>query len=559
MSPPDDSTSTRSKIPLAALVGGGGLVFLVSYAAVGLSTFIFHVVVSRLLGPDRYGALGALLTVVLVLSVPLTGIQAAVTRAVALRGDEPASVRQVTVKGIAAGVVGMVVLAALSPLMSDFLHLGSVVPVLMLAAFLPPTAGAAVLQGVLIGRLRFTPVAVALLVGGAARLLFGVVLVKAGLGVTGAMLASTLAAVVTFAIVAWTLRASFGPATPLTSRLVAPGDGAPILIAVAGYWVLAGADTFLVRHLLDPHQAGLYAAAATAKSDRAVRPCRLRDGGVPSVRRLPRAGPASPPPAHPVDRRRGVDGDRGRRHHRGAARNARARPLRERVHRFDRHGRHSRDRGGGARGHRATHVLPSGPRIVVRPAQLVGSRRGRGGHLPLPCEHDRGRRRDAGDQRDRARHLDRRGASCSTDVVEGSGAGAQTSSALPDGCDLTIIVPFYNPGARFGPHLKDVIEVLDTTGKSFEVIAVSDGSTDGSQLAVASQGDDRVRLISLPENQGKGTALRVGMAEARGTYVGFIDADGDLPARLIPGLMALTRERPIPMWCWEASATRTPR
>jgi glycosyltransferase involved in cell wall biosynthesis len=128
----------------------------------------------------------------------------------------------------------------------------------------------------------------------------------------------------------------------------------------------------------------------------------------------------------------------------------------------------------------------------------------------------------------------------STDAVERPETGAETSDALPDGCDLSFIVPFYNPGPRFGPHLKAVIDVLDTTGKSFEVIAVSDGSTDGSQLAVASQGDQRVRLISLPENQGKGTALRVGMAEAQGTYVGFIDADGDLPARLIPGLIALT-------------------
>jgi hypothetical protein len=109
---------------------------------------------------------------------------------------------------------------------------------------------------------------------------------------------------------------------------------------------------------------------------------------------------------------------------------------------------------------------------------------------------------------------------------------------LSDVCALSIIVPFYNPGPRFRAHLSGIVDVLTSSGRSFEIIAVSDGSTDGSQDQVVSV-DPRVRLISLPSNRGKGAALRIGMAEARGTYVGFIDADGDLPADLIPSLVVL--------------------
>jgi O-antigen/teichoic acid export membrane protein len=539
MSQPGEPRSAGSRIPLAELAGGGGLTFLVAYAIVGLSTFVFHVVVSRLLGPDRYGALGALLTVLLVLSVPLTGIQAAVTRAVALRGDEPASVRQVTVKGTMVGVVGMLILGALSPLMADFLHLGSPVPVLMLAIFLPPTAGAAVLQGVLIGRLRFTPVAVALLVGAGARLLFGAVLVEAGLGVTGAMLASTLGAVVTFAIVAWTLRASFGPASPLASRVVPAGEGAPILIAVAGYWVLAGADTFLVRHLLDAHQAGLYAAAATGSRIALFAPAAfvmlvfprfaasrgrgpqarlllIQSTGVVVLMGILVAGTIVLLPGALVHILFG-SGFTGSASTVGLlATEAAVLGVIGLFTYFHL-----------ARGSAFAQLSWLGAGVAVVGVSLFHHTMSEVADVMLVTSVI-------------VLAISVAGVLWSSDAIEQPEVGSGVSDALPDGCDLSFIVPFYNPGARFGPHLKAVIDVLDTTGKSFEVIAVSDGSTDGSQLAVASQGDERVRLISLPDNQGKGTALRVGMAEAQGTYVGFIDADGDLPARLIPGLIALT-------------------
>jgi glycosyltransferase involved in cell wall biosynthesis len=118
--------------------------------------------------------------------------------------------------------------------------------------------------------------------------------------------------------------------------------------------------------------------------------------------------------------------------------------------------------------------------------------------------------------------------------ADGDPEGGHGSDAFA----LSIIVPFYNPGPRFRAHLSEIVDVLTSFGRSFEVIAVSDGSTDGSQNQVASV-DPRVRLISLPSNRGKGAALRIGMAEARGTYVGFIDADGDLPADLIPSLVVL--------------------
>ncbi|MGO9344136.1 MAG: glycosyltransferase [Acidimicrobiales bacterium] len=99
--------------------------------------------------------------------------------------------------------------------------------------------------------------------------------------------------------------------------------------------------------------------------------------------------------------------------------------------------------------------------------------------------------------------------------------------------ELTIVMPYYNPGDRLGRNVSDVVAVLERTELDFEVIAVSDGSTDGSGASLEPLEHGRVRRIDLARHKGKGEALRVGLTEGRGRYLGFIDADGDLPADLL--------------------------
>ena len=50
-----------------------------------------------------------------------------------------------------------------------------------------------------------------------------------------------------------------------------------------------------------------------------------------------------------------------------------------------------------------------------------------------------------------------------------------------------------------------------------------------------------MRIVDLEVNQGKGAALRVGLAQGRGRYLGFIDGDGDIPARQLSHYLAAIR------------------
>lgn len=107
---------------------------------------------------------------------------------------------------------------------------------------------------------------------------------------------------------------------------------------------------------------------------------------------------------------------------------------------------------------------------------------------------------------------------------------------------VTVIVPAYNEAARIGPTLERLRESAVALS-ILEVIVVDDGSTDRTPTLVEEFVQDEaptIRLVRLPENRGKGAAVRRGVTEAMGDYVVFLDADLSAPPDSIPeGVAAL--------------------
>lgn len=111
--------------------------------------------------------------------------------------------------------------------------------------------------------------------------------------------------------------------------------------------------------------------------------------------------------------------------------------------------------------------------------------------------------------------------------------------------DVTIVVPYYNPGPRLRTTVAHMVRVLDSSEMTFEIIAVSDGSTDGSPFTLEGFPESVVRRVQFDRNVGKGHALRAGLGMGRGRYLGFIDADGDIsPEFLAPFVTVMGTERP---------------
>ena len=120
------------------------------------------------------------------------------------------------------------------------------------------------------------------------------------------------------------------------------------------------------------------------------------------------------------------------------------------------------------------------------------------------------------------------------------------ATALPEASlDVTIVVPYYNPGPRLRTTVEHMVRVLDASGMTFEIITVSDGSTDGSHFTLEGFPGSVVRQVVFDRNTGKGHALRVGLGMGRGRYLGFIDADGDIsPELLAPFVSIMQTDRP---------------
>jgi len=97
--------------------------------------------------------------------------------------------------------------------------------------------------------------------------------------------------------------------------------------------------------------------------------------------------------------------------------------------------------------------------------------------------------------------------------------------------DWSVVIPAYNEAMRLPAYLKEVVAYFDGRDQSYEVVVVDDGSRDATADCVRELArlHPSVRLHALPENRGKGCAVRTGMTVASGALRLMADADGATP------------------------------
>lgn len=105
---------------------------------------------------------------------------------------------------------------------------------------------------------------------------------------------------------------------------------------------------------------------------------------------------------------------------------------------------------------------------------------------------------------------------------------------------VSIVMPCHN-AERYLPV--SVASVLTQTCSEWELIAVDDGSSDGTLAWLQAQTDTRIRVLTQA-NQGVSAARNAGLAEARGRYIAFLDADDTWTADFLEKMLAALQARP---------------
>ena len=101
---------------------------------------------------------------------------------------------------------------------------------------------------------------------------------------------------------------------------------------------------------------------------------------------------------------------------------------------------------------------------------------------------------------------------------------------------LSVIIPVFNEIGTIGR----LLELVQASPVEKEIIVVDDGSTDGTRefLDTHVNGGRRFRVVHLPNNSGKGSAIREGLKHISGDLVIIQDADLELDPADYPALIA---------------------
>ncbi len=106
---------------------------------------------------------------------------------------------------------------------------------------------------------------------------------------------------------------------------------------------------------------------------------------------------------------------------------------------------------------------------------------------------------------------------------------------------FSLVIPAFNEASRIAQTLQQAIAYLHDVSSESEIVVVDDGSTDSTAAVVrdvfTTAGGIEVRLLERTRNQGKGAAVRAGLAAATRPVALFSDADFSTPIEEAPQLL----------------------
>ena len=258
---PRDATQTQAQ-KLRDKLLGGSLTLLAGSGLVGVTNLVYNVVTARLLGPTGFAHATAVYTLLMLASAITLSFQVVCAKYVASHetvDDKAAIFAALHLRAWASGLALGMVLFVFNRVLMAYLNLPDPVLISLLAlgaAFYIPLG---VRRGYIQGVHAFGALAINFMLEGIVRLGGAFVLIRLGLGVKGAVLASVIAVMASY----FSAKPSPGIHSPGAHLIpISFGEGLQAIVFFSGQVIINNFDIVLVKHFFVPEQAGIYAAVS---------------------------------------------------------------------------------------------------------------------------------------------------------------------------------------------------------------------------------------------------------------------------------------------------------
>lgn len=247
------------------LFSGSAIVFVGNMGA-NIINYVYHLIMGRMLGPVEYGILASLYSILYLVSIIPSSASVAIVKFISSATENQVysvyeSLRKLIFK-IAVGLsISMIITA---PLLSNFLHIESLLAVILIVPILFLSLVTLVNQSASQGLLKFSGYVIPTLISSILKLILGVGLVYIGWSVSGAMFAIVIgmlfAYLYSYRFINKHIKKTKVKRNDLVPFLKYSG---PVLVQALAFTSIFTLDVILAKHFLEPFSAGIYAALST--------------------------------------------------------------------------------------------------------------------------------------------------------------------------------------------------------------------------------------------------------------------------------------------------------
>lgn len=247
------------------LLKHGNIMLTASVVSMFLN-YLFHVIMGRTLGPVEYGILGSLLSIFYIFTIPVATIQTVIALFVSKynANNEIGKVHSILFKSLKKfmpyAILTVFIIYLSSWTIADFLNIPTNTPVIVFGAVLFFSILTPVTIGVLQGLQNFNHLALNSTLSATFKLVVGLTLVYLGFGVNGAMAAYGASAAFTFFLCYFPLRFLVHQKAEEIQKREIYSFSIPVVAVIAAFNVMMNIDLIMVKHYLDPVDAGYYTA-----------------------------------------------------------------------------------------------------------------------------------------------------------------------------------------------------------------------------------------------------------------------------------------------------------